>query len=306
MSERFVLAIDVGGTKTAFARVAMPGGQIVERRLIATPSGSAAGRDFLDEVEAIAQTLVTGADGDRCVAIGLGICELVDPSGAVRSGHRVRWQGLPVCERLSRLAPAFIESDVHAAAHAEARLGAGRPYAQFLYLNIGTGISTAWVVDGRVHVGAHGHALVLASSRWTTRCPCCGATSDCILEDVAGGAGLASRYRALTGRPVEAGRDVVAAARSGDPEALEVVRTAAESLGSALAMILGVLDPEALVIGGGLGAASGPYRDALVGATRDRIWSASTRDLPILPAELGSDAGLLGAALAAMQGSARP
>ncbi len=299
MSESIVLAIDVGGTKTALARVAIPSGSIRERMDLATPSGEAAGPPFLEAVEAGARKLQADAGLPAVAAVGLGICELVAPGGAIESGHRVRWRGLPVRERLSQLAPAVIEADVRAAAIAEARLGAGRAFRQFLYLNVGTGISTAWVVDGRAHAGARGHALVLASSRSAARCPACGATHDSVLEDLAGGAGIAERLATLSGRSVAGGRDVIAAASAGDPHALAVVDEAAAALGSALALVLGVLDPQALVIGGGLGSASGPYWDALLAQTRSRIWSPATRRLPIVRGTLGSDAGLLGAALVA-------
>jgi glucokinase len=265
-----LLGIDVGGTKTALALIDAETGAIGARRTIPTPRPERSGEAFLDEVATAARELVAGGP---ILARGIGLCELVAPGGSVESGHRVRWQGLPVRDRLA----AVVTSDVHAAALAEARLGAGRAFASFLYVNIGTGLSSALVLGGQIHRGANGHALVLASSPTAFRCPACGERHEQVLEDIAGGAALAAQN---------------------GPTA---IADAAAALGSTLATILGAIDPEALVIGGGLGSAEGPYMQALCREIRARIWSERTRALPILKAALGPDAGVVGAALAALQ-----
>lgn len=301
MSERVALGIDVGGTKTALALVAASSGKVLARSAMATPPREHADAAFLDTVCEAARALLNSPDGKGCEAIGLGLCELVDPGGAVASGHRVAWQGLRVGERLAGLRRTTVESDVRAAALAEARLGAGRPFDDFLYVNIGTGISTAWVRNGRPHRGAHGHALVLASGRSASRCPACGTGSDSILEEVSGGAGLARRYTEVSGQPVEEARAVLIRASAGDAAAQAIIQDATAALGSALAMVLGVLDPEALVVGGGLGAAGGAYWRALEAETRTRTWSTATRAIPMLQAKLGPDAGVIGAALASLE-----
>jgi glucokinase len=296
MNSTTILAIDIGGTKTAFATVALPAGTIMERSMLPTPAGAASGEPFLAAVEASARDMMHSSP---CSAIGIGICELVGLTGHIESGFRVHWQGMPVTERLSALAPVRIDSDVRAAARAEARFGAGRPFRQFLYVNIGTGIASAWVVDGQPFRGANGHAIVMASNTSTHHCPACGHLHDGTLEELAGGEGLAQCYARLSGRAIGGAADIVAAAQAGDPAASTVIDIATAALGSTLATVAGVLDPEALVIGGGLGSAPGPYWTALAVATRSRIWSPATQRLAIVQAELGPDSGLIGAALLA-------
>src|SRR5215510_10622523 len=83
-----------------------------------------------------------------------------------------------------------------------------------------------------------------------------------------------------------------------DPVALDVVRTAGESLGVSPAFLASTLDPEAVIVGGGLGLAGGPYWESFLSSTREHIWAENSRDLPILKAALGADAGLIGAAAA--------
>jgi glucokinase len=111
-----------------------------------------------------------------------------------------------------------------------------------------------------------------------------------VLEEVASGPALAA-----AGRRSRA-EDVLAAAGQGDLDAIHAIRDAAEALGSSVGQLVNVLDPEAVLIGGGLGLAGGHYWDALVDATRRHIWADATRSLPIVRAGLGADAGLIGAA----------
>jgi glucokinase len=199
---------------------------------------------------------------------------------------------------LSAIAPATVESDVRAAALAEAHFGAGSDYRDFLYVNIGTGISTCFVVDREPRAGARGHALVIASALSTTLCPHCGHLHDFVLEDVAGGAGLTTRYQAKSGIGVDGAGDVLARAESGDANARQLIEEASALLGSALGMAIGMLDPEAVIIGGGLGSSGGFYWERLESEIRRHIWSADTRELAIRQAELGAQAGVIGAALA--------
>ncbi len=292
-----VIGIDVGGTKTAIGLIEFPAARILQRSELATPPGEASGAPFLAAIATEARALIVEAPS--CRGIGLGLCELVDRDGRVDSAHRVQWRGLPVREHLGGLAPAIVEADVRAAALAEIHWGAGRPYRDLLYLNIGTGISTCWVKDRVPHAGANGHALAIASSPMVQTCPGCLAQSAYVLEDVAGGAALAAIYARALGRPVASAGEVVAAAAVGEPVAARVIAAAAQALGVTLGIALNMLDPEALIIGGGLGSRDGPYWDAMVKAIRRQVWSQETRRLPILRAALGPEAGLIGAAAAA-------
>ena len=256
------------------------------------------------EFESQSREFVSASGAGSVSAIGLGICELVDRDGEVKSGHRVHWQGLPVRERFSAIAPSFVDSDVRTAALAEAHFGAGRDFRDFLYVNIGTGISTCLVLDREPYAGSRGHALVIASAPSTMLCPDCGHLHDVILEDVAGGAGLVARYRERSGDAAANATDVLAHAEAGDPDARLVIEEAAVLLGSALGMAVGMLDPEALVIGGGLGSSSGFYWERLESQIRRHIWSAETRKLSIRQAELGARAGVIGAAFAGYRAQA--
>ena len=119
------------------------------------------------------------------------------------------------------------------------------------------------------------------------------------LEKFAAGPALAARLNMA--RPSFAGtaREVLSLAEAKDPLALAVVTSAGEALGAAIGQLINVLDPEAVIIGGGLGLATGQFRSSMETAMRTYIWSDLHRDIPLLSAEMGNDAGFIGAALAA-------
>ena len=294
-----VLGIDVGGTEIAAGVVDPATGAIVRRETIPTEPTRGGPAVLADTLE-LARRLIEAA-GRRVIRIGIGVPQLVDNAGRVRSAYNFDWTDLPVRERLSTLAPATIESDVRAAARAEARFGAGKGRRVFAYVTIGTGISYCLVIDGRPHAGANGFAIHFASSALQVPCDACGHVNFPVLEEIASGPALCAAFVRRTGRSVGGAVDVLAAAASGDAVASDLLTAAARQLGPLVALVVNMLDPEAIVLGGGLGLAAGVYREELIASTRAHIWADSCRDLPILPASLGVDAGLIGAALAACE-----
>ena len=300
------IGLDAGGTKIAGGLVALPAGEVLARRIIPTRP-ERGGEAVLEDALALAGALVEQAaeQNRELLGIGVGVPELVDPAGAITSAYHFDWRYLPVAERFARLAPTVIESDVRAAALTEALFGAGRAFRLFAYVTVGTGISCCLVQDGKPFAGARGNALVLASGALTSACPVCGAVSDQVLEAYASGPALVSRMNLRAGRPAARGEDVLAAVEAGDAVAVEVVRTAGEALGNSVGFLINVLDPEAVIVGGGLGQAGGLYWERFVASTRRHIWADTTRDLAILPAALGADAGVIGAGAAIWQRQSR-
>src|SRR5882762_10482740 len=168
------IGLDVGGTKIA-AGLVTPDGKVITKRVIPTLP-QRGGEAVLEDVLALATSLRDEArvGGRNVVAIGVGVCELVDLQGNVMSAQTIPWRGLPVQERFSKVAPAVVEADSRAAAYCEARFGAGRNHRIFLYLTVGTGIGSSLVLDGLPYTGARGSSGTLASSPLTTHCGQCG------------------------------------------------------------------------------------------------------------------------------------
>jgi len=293
------LGIDVGGTKIAAGVVSFPEGRVCSQQVIPTEPWRG-GEAVLNDTVRLAEELAAGAqaNGLNVKGIGLGLCELVDPAGRILSANCVRWQDLPVADRLARLAPVALEADVRAAALAEALFGAGRSLRIFLYVTIGTGISSCLVIDGHPFVGARGATGTMASSPMSLTCEQCGHVNHRTLEEIASGPALAARLSQRRPGAAKNGKDVLAAVAAGDADAREIVRSAGESLESTVGLLVNVLDPEAVIVGGGLGLSEGPYWESLIASTRRHIWSEVHRGLPFLRAATGHNAGVIGAAAA--------
>jgi glucokinase len=294
---RLGLGIDAGGTKIAAGIVDLDNGDILRRESIATDAARG-GLAVLDDTVALAKRIAMSAES-AIESIGIGVPEIVDATGAIRTGAVIDWLGLPYRERFGAIAPTTIEADVRAAALAEARFGAGIARSSFVYVTIGTGISSTIVLGGRPLPGARGGALVMASSPLDVTCAHCGERSTVILEEFAGGPAIARRYSEATGRNVPGAIDVVAMAERGDERAREILASSGREIGVSIAFLINVIDPESIVIGGGLGSAGEVFREELIASTRRHIWNPAARDLPIDRARFGPESGIIGAALAA-------
>lgn len=297
-TNRHAIGIDVGGTKIAGGLVQFPEGRVVAHQSVLTRHQRGPEAVLADVEDMARQLRASLPEGANLDAMGVGLCELVDRDGNPASANCIDWRSLPARERLSAIAPCAIEADVRAAALAEACYGAGQDFRLFLYVTIGTGISSCLMSDGKPFLGARGATGTMASSPL----PVAGENEEAImptLEQLASGPALVERFGRLGGNATS-GEDVLAAACAGDTRAVGVVRSGAEALGAAIGWLVNVLDPDAVVIGGGLGLSEGLFRETLAASAHRHIWSDLHRDLPIMPASLGSKAGVIGAAIYAL------
>jgi len=298
---RVALGIDVGGTKVALVLLDADGAVTAERRIVNRQYADATA--LLQAVAGAAAVLADELPTGTLEGIGVGICELVGLTGEVGSSTTIPWTRAELEEALSGMGPLSLDADVRAAARAEAVFGAGRPFASFGYVTVGTGISSTFVREGEPWLGAHGAAQLLGSTHLTLPCPHCGRMLDMCLEDVASGAGIVRRYSERSGVEVTGSDEVMEAARRGDEDAETLLAEAADTLGSFIAFLLNLLDPDAMVIGGGLVSGSSQFRERVLLAGRSRIWATSARSTPILLGELGANAGAIGAAWSVLAGA---
>jgi glucokinase len=292
------IGLDIGGTKIAAGVVLWPSGEILRRTIIPTKP-TRGGEAVLKDTHDLARQLHDWARGEqiKVAGIGAGVPELVDPEGNVTTSCTIDWRDRPVQQRLSEIAPARVESDVRAAAVGEAIFGAGRGHPLFVYITVGTGISYCLMQNGQPLKGAKGNAITMASSPLSTVCTHCGVKLRPVLEEFASGPAIAKRFaQGRKGEPAEPCEEVLRAASNGNNGAIEILTSAGEALGVSTAFLVNVLDPEMIVVGGGLGTAGGSYWDAFERSCREHIFADNSRGLPIVIATLGVDAGLVGAA----------
>ncbi len=298
---RTVLAFDVGGTDIKSALV-LPSGEVLGLRRTSTP------KSRVSPELAVIEALVGLKDEYSRVhpsispqAIGLSVPGIVDEAAGVGVfSANLGWIDAPVLE-LARSAfelPVALSHDVRAAALAESRHGAAVGYDDVAFVVIGTGLSAAFILDGRLFrghglVGEVGHIQIEPNG---DECSC-GARG--CLETIASAAAIAARYERRSGADLGDGgaRAVVERMTAGDPVARAIWSEATEGLATGLAQIVSLLAPELIVFGGGL-AGAGDDLIAPVSLALDRNLTFQKRPR-IVQAQLGGEAGLLGAAIGA-------
>lgn len=298
------VGIDLGGTKLLALR--LEDGQIVEERRFSNPE--APGRLSKALVEAAGEVI-----NPETVAVGVGVAGLVQfPEGVFVWGPHVVDTGAQLRSDLERAfdLPVLVDNDANAAAWAEHQIGAGQGFDDMLLVTLGTGIGGALIIDGelrrgRSFAGEWGH---MQFERNGERCAC--GKRGC-WETVASGPALVRLardfiYQNPDGRLAHrlrepfTGEDVTEAADEGDETARGLVAQVGADLGRGLCNLIAILDPEIIVVGGGLGSVG----EALLGPARriaaDALHGGSHRKLPpIVVAELGPAAGAAGAAMMA-------
>ena len=293
-----MVGIDVGGTLIK-AAVAGPDGAI--HRRFRTSTGISGGEAFTSALGDVAERLCaeTAADGYPAQAVGIAVPGIVDHvAGVARYAANLDWKDAPVAASVERRVglPVVLGHDGRAAAAAEAVAGAARGVDDFLFVALGTGVAGAVTYKGRAWhghswlAGEIGHVVVDPSG---DRCNCgnCGC-----LETFAGSPALVRRYHAATGASLEPSR-ILRLATDGDEAARRVVEAAIAALGQAVAAVQTLLDLELVVVGGGLVSADAGLLGALETALTARL---PYQTIPkVVPAELGADAGAIGAALLA-------
>lgn len=292
-----VAAVDLGGTKTAVCLVDRDGatGPVLTRP---TPAQEGPETVLHQVVDLVHET----AGGRPLAGVGVGTAGAVDArTGVVTSSTDAMrdWVGTPVADRL-RIhlgVPVAVDNDVNAHAAGEVWRGAAVGASSVLMVTIGTGVGAGVVLDGVPLRGAHhlagemGH--MPAPGAGHLRCSC-GRPGH--VEAIASGPGLLRHYHALGGDPhVADARGVVAAAGADDPVAARAVEDAARALGQCLAGVVTVVDPEVVVVGGGLADAGADWWATMEATLRSEVVDALA-ELPVRRPSLGATAALVGAA----------
>jgi glucokinase len=309
---RQAIGLDVGGTKIAAARVGADG-SILARELVPSPASEPA--RILDAMVQVARAVAT----DDAEAVGIGAAGLVESAtGTLTFAPNLAWRGVRLAEHVGGALglPAIADNDATAAAWGEYRFGAGRGYRHLLLVTVGTGIGGGIVTDGSIYRGAHGFAAEIGHIIVEPGGPQCGCGNRGCWEQVASGHAIqragreaAERYphsriaqlaEGVPGRVT--GSVVTRAAQDGDETARAILAKVGRRLGEGIAGLVNVLDPAVVVLGGG-GVAAGdlllePARKAFV---RSVEAPDARPGVPIVPAELGNDAGVVGAATLALE-----
>lgn len=301
----YAIGVDIGGTKIAFALVDR-GGQALDTHQL--PTNAAGGPDAVVEAAAAGVRLLRDRAPGPLAGVGVGVPGFVDADhGIVRNAVNLGWDEMPLGARLEAAAglPVRVQNDVNAILDGELRFGSARGCRTVALAAIGTGVGGAFAVEGKVVSGAFGSAgeighTAIMSPRRQCRCGLYGCV-EAYLSGVGLAGGVAEHRPEYPNSPLAHGepaaREIVAAAGAGDPLALAAIADAMEAWRAVVAVYAMVINPERIVIGGGLGHALAPR---LLEAGRQALVERAlpvARGLAFVLAEVESPA--VGAAAAA-------
>lgn len=283
-----VLGIDLGGTAIKLGRFNQDG-KCLESLTVPTPQPSTPEAVLAAMAAAIAQIDPEG----KAVAIGVGTPGPADATGRIArvAINLAGWNDVPLADWLEAKVgrPTIIANDANCAGLGEAWLGAGRWYRDLILLTLGTGVGGAIILDGKLFVGHHGTAGELGLITLNPDGPPCNSGNHGSLESYTS----VQAIRRRTGlEPEELGMMAMA----GDAKALEFWQSYGKDLGAGLSSLIYVLTPEAIVIGGGVSASADFFFPSIWAEIEQRVLPSSRAGLQLLRAELGNQAGIVGAA----------
>ncbi|MFZ5924334.1 MAG: ROK family protein [Bacillota bacterium] len=311
---RYSIGVDLGGTNVVVGAT-RGNGRVV--RLLKAPTGlSKSPTDVVGGIAALISRLITdlGLERGLLTGVGVGVPGLVDAENGIvrRSPNFVGWEDVPLSAMLEEriCAPVVIDHDVRMITRGEWAWGAGRGARNFICVTLGTGIGMGIVADGRIYAGAHGNAGELGHVTADLSGPRCGCGNLGCVEKLCAGPAIAEIARKRIEEGAESavsqlqdGRanhidaeTVFRAAKLGDAIATSIIDTVCELLGSVIAGAVLMLDPERVIVGGGIADAGDVLFDRLRAVVARRAYSYRLNNVTIVPWALGDKAGVLGAA----------
>lgn len=304
------LAFDVGGTDLRGALVTRDG-QVHRLITVATQAQDGV-QAILSQMVELAKDLRNTANGFELMGAGVGAPGPLDPNtGRMFAPPTLNgWDNVPLADLLSKKLnlPVKLENDANAAALGEWQFGAGRGFGTVLFVTISTGIGGGVISNGKVFHGSRGLAVEIGHMTISENGPRCLCGSIGCFEALASGTALGKRGADIAIKPEGKGiledqtknghvgaRAIVAAARRGDEVAISLLADEARWLGVGLTNLLHLFSPDVVIIGGGVSNAF----DLLIGDIKSEIQTramSAYRDIKIVRAELGTNAGIVGAA----------
>jgi len=311
-NSKTAIGVDMGGT-TIKAGVVSADGTIRYSNKFPTCAGEGPAK-VIQQIRAAVQDAIQHADGARVTGIGIGSPGVVDDDGVVKAPPNfVDWDEVPLRSELAKLFPSFtiaVENDANAAAIAESRFGAGVQYPNFLFVIWGTGVGGGIILNHKIFRGPTGGAGEIGHFSIDYKGPKCNCGNVGCVEAYVGQKYLSQRTaQRLHAHPDSrilqlVGGDfskiepvyISQAALEGDKLAREILVEAGELLGVALSAVMNIMDLRISIIGGGISAAGDFVMSAVQDSVVRHVLKPLRKDIRVIPAQLGNEAGLLGAA----------
>jgi glucokinase len=288
-----VIGIDLGGSAIKLGRFDWKG-NCLQSLSVPTPQPAYPEAVLTAMVEAIAQL----DPEQKSVAIGVGTPGPADAAGRIArvAINLEGWRDIPLADWLEAKTgkPAVLANDANCAGMGEYWLGAGRPFRDLIMLTLGTGVGGAVILNGQLFVGREGTGAELGLITLNPDGPECNSGNQGSLEQYVS-------VRAIRRRTGLEPNELAARARAGNPEAIAFWQAYGRDLAAGLASLVYILTPEAILIGGGVSASSDLFFPHVWQELERRVLPSSRPGLQLIKAELGNQAGIVGAAKLAWQ-----
>jgi glucokinase len=319
MMKKYILGIDVGGTKV-MAATFDGAGEILSRARAKTRAWRG-DEDVFATILNTARRAIEAAeiDSNKLAAIGIGAPGPIDPAtGYIIEAANMKLKDFPLGPRLSEAfsCPVTVENDVSAGVYGEFRAGAARGATNVFGVFVGTGIGGGIIVNGEMYRGASFNAGEIGHITLELGGPRCGCGNRGCMESLASRTAMTRDIRRAIKRgkkssvskllvketDVLSGRDLKRAYAAGDELVVRTVNRAAKIIGIGLGSLVNVLAPEVIVLGGGVVEAMGDeFVERAERSMRRTAFGVSVKDLQVARAALGDDAGVIGAATLARE-----
>ncbi len=312
MNSKLAIGVDLGATTVKTGVVSHDGNILYQSKL---PSHGEQGPvAVVKQLEISVRDAMQHTDGQAVAGIGIGAPGMVNDRGVVQSPPNfARWEAVPLRDEMKKLFSGVViqvENDANAAAIAEAKFGAGRQYPNFLFVIWGTGVGGGIILNGQIYHGPTGGAGEIGHISIDHNGPECNCGSRGCVEAFVGQRYLSKRAsERLKSNPESKILDLVGgdmtkiepfyiaeAAHDGDALATEILTEAGRLLGVAIGAVMNTLDLRVSIIGGGISAAGGFVIRAIKESVQAHVLKPLRADIQVMPAQLGNNAGILGAA----------
>jgi len=271
-----VIGIDIGGTKTSIGLVDLKLGKILKKITVSSKKF----KNDKKNLDYIVRETLNFTENIKVKKIGIGVPELINNKGIIKDSYNFKWNNKNLVNYFPKKFNTKVDSDVRNHLRAEKYFGYGKVSKNFIYVNIGTGLSYSHFKDNKIYSGSNGFAIHFASSKITLYNPKNNQKTSIVPEDLYSGKSIIkylNKYK-------------------NNKKKLSYLNNISESLASLIGNLVNSVDPNMIVLGGGVVVNNKVFRNLLINHIRKYIFSNDVKSIRIVLSKLKVDTGLIGAA----------
>tara|TARA_Y100000590_G_C15588198_1_gene965008 strand:- start:270 stop:1172 length:903 start_codon:yes stop_codon:yes gene_type:complete len=292
----YTIGIDIGGTKTSFAAIDLKKGKILKKVIIKSKFFKNDKKNLKNITQNTLEiiNLIKKEYSIKINKVGIGVPELINNKGTIKGEFNFKWNNLNFEKHFKNFnIKAKADSDVRNALRGEKFFGNAKKFNNFIFVNIGTGLSYALYQNKSIYSGYNGFAIHFASSNIHLFNPKTNEYLNLIPEDYCSGKSISKFLSKLNN---ENSKKNINLLKSYNLKQKKYMEEIAKSLGSLIGLLINIIDPQAVILGGGVVMNNLYFHEVVKKYTRENIFAKNCKKIPILKSKLKDNAALLGAA----------